>query len=53
MITLSKPKSFQIKFLDSLEFKNRSLDKLVKELSDFPILKSDPEIGKHFEIFKR
>ena len=53
MITLTKNGSSQIKFLDSLEFKDKTLDKLVKELSDYPILRSDPEIGKHFEIFRR
>ena len=52
MLSLKKWGSSEIKFLDSLEFKKRPLDKLVQELSEYPHLKS--HFGpSDFEIFKR
>ena len=53
MLSLKKPRHSEIKFLDSFRFKSRALDKLTKELNDCPILKSDPELGQHFEILRR
>ena len=53
MLSLKKPRHSEIKFLDSFRFKSRALDKLVQELNDCPILKSDPELGQHFEILRR
>ena len=51
MLSLKKHKCSEIKFLDSFKFKAKSLDKLVKELTEYPILES--EFGENVDTFKR